>query len=1067
MSLGGCPAGFESSDDEDEEFLAFNQVGADEDNPDDFHIKNRNYFRDNLKHGEWKFNNKKKNDFAPMSDLMTNKFLWTKNSFTKRCVDGNSQSNLNFNHTPTSINQIINDQHNIHEVNSFNPTPKPCKHLSDIISENIANMDQRLPLFDPLRRPSNSDSYWFEVLVELFKDNRNNQALMNTEMSKCWKIVPNPFSTTVYFINKSSLLPINQRVKFMNMVMRSLESWKTKTKEILRDSLPGSVNQPSQPTIAITPSAPVNLESLLSKEIKLSAIRTVTSHAVLPDFQLFSSCFELGEEDNPEFINIVHGLIEKHEYIKASRCITALHLHQYFQCNVICLSLLSQGHIAELERYLHDQPGQQVEFLQTIDNFLHKPTLIDQYLGSTDVPRLKRDNLSQKSLYKLGVRLQKLYKADEKTCPHISFVQTCKSIKYLIVKRFLLASAGTNTELQLFLINQLIDQYEISTAVKMATVLNMNPKLLPHQIADDVAVALSKKEHETSICPPAVETESFMKNFHHLSIPRSAIVWVDDANMLDECLKKLKVVVNEVVVGFDTEWRPTFGSSTYNTKISLVQLSTRTHVYLLDVFNLLPTVTEHAWSDFFVDVFTNENRLIVARHAFQFLDLGGVPVQTLDAYCLLELYDVLQLNNSSMMGEMMTERGATVKMDRRSPKYQSKVKLVSDKQALRKEEIIRYTLLNRVPSSALKFVCDSMLIGLGKEMRMCGIDTYIIEADDPHEMAANIAKEEMRILLSSGLACVLMTSNMKADRFYCVESRIIHEQLHEILDKFNIKVTEDDMSSRCQMCNHNKFLKISQTEMKFLWLLKRLMLDLQVPHEFRNVNEQQILDVLDKPLSFSVVDDVSMSSHESDSSMMEVYTFKSTHTTDSPTKMRASIRSRDFKPEDNITKNVKGSSAVIYAKLSNQKTVNAIMGISDAKRKLKKKKSSEAAVAAAANERKLSPASITSRQEMLENFKGISKGLENNMIDLRECDDHCLLDNTAISKAHHSMNGSEFDVSTSHDYRFNDIDLKSFIIGNTQTTIQCEWLPIKRLNEVEEFLVCTGCGKIYWDSVNK
>ena len=36
----------------------------------------------------------------------------------------------------------------------------------------------------------------------------------------------------------------------------------------------------------------------------------------------------------------------------------------------ICLSLLCQGHIAELERFLNDLPEIQKTFIQTLDDFL-------------------------------------------------------------------------------------------------------------------------------------------------------------------------------------------------------------------------------------------------------------------------------------------------------------------------------------------------------------------------------------------------------------------------------------------------------------------------------------------------------------------------------------------------------------------------------------------------------------------------------------------------------------------------------------------------------------------------
>jgi uncharacterized protein with PIN domain len=40
----------------------------------------------------------------------------------------------------------------------------------------------------------------------------------------------------------------------------------------------------------------------------------------------------------------------------------------------------------------------------------------------------------------------------------------------------------------------------------------------------------------------------------------------------------------------------------------------------------------------------------------------------------------------------------------------------------------------------MKFVVDNMLHGLGKELRVAGCDTVILEDDDPHTDAIRVCK---------------------------------------------------------------------------------------------------------------------------------------------------------------------------------------------------------------------------------------------------------------------------------------------------------------------------------------
>lgn len=48
---------------------------------------------------------------------------------------------------------------------------------------------------------------------------------------------------------------------------------------------------------------------------------------------------------------------------------------------------------------------------------------------------------------------------------------------------------------------------------------------------------------------------------------------------------------------------------------------------------------------------------------------------------------------------------------------------------------------------------------------------------------------------------------------YQVKSDNINEQLKEVLNFFNVNVKENNIYSRCQLCNSAEFLSVSKTEM--------------------------------------------------------------------------------------------------------------------------------------------------------------------------------------------------------------------------------------------------------------
>lgn len=60
--------------------------------------------------------------------------------------------------------------------------------------------------------------------------------------------------------------------------------------------------------------------------------------------------------------------------------------------------------------------------------------------------------------------------------------------------------------------------------------------------------------------------------------------------------------------------------------------------------------------------------------------------------------------------------------------------------------------LDKISPGRLKVVCDTMLQGLGKSLRGCGVDTLILESHQDHMECVRLANDDNRYILTRGIA---------------------------------------------------------------------------------------------------------------------------------------------------------------------------------------------------------------------------------------------------------------------------------------------------------------------------
>ncbi|XP_067212530.1 exonuclease mut-7 homolog [Linepithema humile] len=121
-----------------------------------------------------------------------------------------------------------------------------------------------------------------------------------------------------------------------------------------------------------------------------------------------------------------------------------------------------------------------------------------------------------------------------------------------------------------------------------------------------------------------------------------------------------------------------------------------------------------------------------------------------------------------------------------------------------------------IPAHKWRVVCDSMLGGLSSKLRMCGVDCVHVLFDQGGDDSAQLAMRENRILLTRNKNYEKFKQYLPLENCYRIMADTPDNQLREVLCNFGVIVSQNDIFSRCQICNYDEFVKVP----------KRLMDDL-------------------------------------------------------------------------------------------------------------------------------------------------------------------------------------------------------------------------------------------------
>ncbi|VDN83461.1 unnamed protein product [Brugia pahangi] len=196
----------------------------------------------------------------------------------------------------------------------------------------------------------------------------------------------------------------------------------------------------------------------------------------------------------------------------------------------------------------------------------------------------------------------------------------------------------------------------------------------------------------------------------------------------------------------------------------------------------------------------------------------------MDGYCLLNLYNKLKIRAERDYNMDWTKHWkecdiAQIKSKENKTEKRTKKKGTKfDEKEFEQMIESRFQRVNSDLSNAqvkrkpkdLKVIVDSMILGLGKHLRRCGIDTLL--AETRNYLIECAERDPSRYIITCGKAVDelrrhrLLRGTHRVLSIPTAQNVSIIKQIEFILRQFNMYLSKDDIFSRCMKCNSNSFV---------------------------------------------------------------------------------------------------------------------------------------------------------------------------------------------------------------------------------------------------------------------
>ena len=195
----------------------------------------------------------------------------------------------------------------------------------------------------------------------------------------------------------------------------------------------------------------------------------------------------------------------------------------------------------------------------------------------------------------------------------------------------------------------------------------------------------------------------------------------------------------------------------------------------------------------------------------------------MDAWVCIQIYRTLKqlAVSKELEKEFMDIVNKELKRASDTTKKKSKEKKIQDREEaaaeLEKLSSILQTPLLQTPSDprSIRLVCDDMLQGLCRKLRMFGVDCLALDNGQDHLDCVKLATAgpEPRYVVSRGIAAARIAKHLPAGHTLSMRSNELVLQVEEVFRYFNIVVTDADLFSRCVLCNGGHYYELSRYQM--------------------------------------------------------------------------------------------------------------------------------------------------------------------------------------------------------------------------------------------------------------
>ena len=583
----------------------------------------------------------------------------------------------------------------------------------------------------------------------------------------------------------------------------------------------------------------------------------------------------------------------------------ALQLYDQYPISVFCVPLLLLDNSSTLESYLSQSPRaaeDMVRFLDSISvsNVLQVSELIQRYplvgkpIGAT--------KLSHKPLDKMIKKYADKYNIPSSVYPLSSERWAKVDLFYWIKQMFDYHDSQLQLQNWREIIERKVGDSEVLKEKLIADLYSFDIREanfwarkfgLESHIVDAAGDDEDWEEEEltkefTALNDSQSSHEENQDQYLKLPFPEEQVILVDTKASFDRFLQILERSEN-TLVGLDAEFMSAHGS---DQKISLLQLSLKDEVHLLDWETLPDVMDDKDYSRLKTLLFMNKDLLLVgfgiigdirllAKSFSHFeginksrnvLDLElvktklmtllkverspirglsglcasvlGKPLSkaeqigdwsrrplrpsqlvyaALDAWVCLAIYQSFtsrasqqglekQVQNIVKEELARSELSKSKSKEKKSPglaREDAKMKLASTV-----PDLLTPLLATAQDPRSVSFVCDNMLQGLCRKLRMFGVDCLALDNGQDHLACVSIAQEpgQPRYVLSRGVAAAKIAKHLPPGHTLSLQSNELDLQVEEVFRYFNIQVTDSDLFSRCVLCNGGQYYELTQDQ---------------------------------------------------------------------------------------------------------------------------------------------------------------------------------------------------------------------------------------------------------------